>query len=587
MAFSQDGDTLATSAGADDAAVRLWHVRDRRSPVPGVVLAVNSALTLAFSPAGDVLVAGGVLGDLHAWNVTDPDNPVALDTDTSSGADKPAFTAVAFRPDGTSFVAADDSAAVSVGVRQRGEHPEDSLVLMSAGLVGQGGEQTVAFSPDGRHLLTGDRNGGVDLWTTPLPILSGGIGPDDQHGTTFNSDGTLVVSNADPQSPTDRVRLWELDTSSRPTLAATLPSQWKHAAFLSDGRTLLAEKPLGDTLGLWDIADPRHPRLAATIAETEQKHAADQAELGSPESATNRDGLLAVSLRSGAGVQLWNIHDARHPALVTTIELDAGTAGGSPESVRAMWFLDDTTLGMITDDLHLWDLRDPRHPRQSAEPINPGNASGFVFVGSTRLLLAPNPIGAGTTAWSLADIDHPVNLLEKGSTDNGKPTSIDADPGGIVYVDDRTFVAGAQNNQLIQVWDLSDAEHPTVRSSLATASTTGSLASDADGHFLASAGFADGTEHIWTLSGADEPTIADFADVPATTFLAFSPDGRSLAADLPVTAGSGVLVADGATGFAVWPTDLAPVYHRLCSIRRGVHDLHQYQPAQYFRPACQ
>jgi hypothetical protein len=313
MAFSQDGDTLATSAGADDAAVRLWHVRDRRSPVPGVVLAVNSALTLAFSPAGDVLVAGGVLGDLHAWNVTDPDNPVALDTDTSSGADKPAFTAVAFRPDGTSFVAADDSAAVSVGVRQRGEHPEDSLVLMSAGLVGQGGEQTVAFSPDGRHLLTGDRNGGVDLWTTPLPILSGGIGPDDQHGTTFNSDGTLVVSNADPQSPTDRVRLWELDTSSRPTLAATLPSQWKHAAFLSDGRTLLAEKPLGDTLGLWDIADPRHPRLAATIAETEQKHAADQAELGSPESATNRDGLLAVSLRSGAGVQLWNIHDARHP----------------------------------------------------------------------------------------------------------------------------------------------------------------------------------------------------------------------------------------------------------------------------------
>jgi WD40 repeat protein len=76
VAFSPDGDTLAvgsenSSTTGQGGRLRLWDVRDPAKPALRSTLAVSSALTVAFSPVGHLLVAAGSDDDVYAWNVAD------------------------------------------------------------------------------------------------------------------------------------------------------------------------------------------------------------------------------------------------------------------------------------------------------------------------------------------------------------------------------------------------------------------------------------------------------------------------------------------------------------------------------------
>jgi len=141
VAFSPDGKILA-SAGVEHV-VRLWDVENGR--VLRTLPHDDELMAVAFSPDGMLLAAGGYDNQIYLWGVP----PTVEQTP-----------------------AAADDQVINIGTVSR-------LEKMTTFDMPDSFVNTIAFSPDSRTLITGDRNGEVLLWdrktwqkTTCLPAQS-------------------------------------------------------------------------------------------------------------------------------------------------------------------------------------------------------------------------------------------------------------------------------------------------------------------------------------------------------------------------------------------------------------------------------
>jgi WD40 repeat protein len=221
-------------------------------------------LSVAFSPVGHLLVAAGAAEQLSAWEVPAVGQPTSVATGStvnSGPSDTNAFGAIAFRPDGRTFVTADTSGQTYMWSTQTGfgVNPEASLPDAT-------GTSSAAFSPGGHQLVTGDLGGSVVLWTMLAPLLPGGLQLD-WPGSSFGQDGTLLAVNAAIRDVNayGSATLWEIGGPGGPTRIATLPRAWTTAEFLPDGRTLLTMNAHGTELRLWG-ASARHLVPGATFS---------------------------------------------------------------------------------------------------------------------------------------------------------------------------------------------------------------------------------------------------------------------------------------------------------------------------------
>jgi WD40 repeat protein/DNA-binding SARP family transcriptional activator len=181
LAWSPDGELLATASTGDQGAVRLWN------PSNGTLVATwfpdrpTGVESLAFSPDASLLASGDANGAVHLW---------------------------------------DPATGRAVGGAMTGH---DRFVF------------ALAFSPDGRLLVTGGWDTTVRLWDTATgdpvggPIHSTGLSVD---ALVFSPDGsTLAVDNGDD------VLLWDWNADdacevatgyvARTQIAPYLPPDWR------------------------------------------------------------------------------------------------------------------------------------------------------------------------------------------------------------------------------------------------------------------------------------------------------------------------------------------------------------------------
>jgi WD40 repeat protein len=255
-AFSTNGKLLVI--GGEDGTVRLLNPATGRPVGPPLTGPGDRVGAVAFSPNGKLLATGDADGTVRLWDPA-TGSPVRATLTTSD-----LVFDVAFSPNGkllatalVSVYGGVDGGSVRLWNPATGS-PVRATPAARSNSVSVG---SVAFSPDGKLLATGDADGTVRLWDpatgrparAPLTGLASGVG-----SLAFSPDGKLLAA-ADGMA-----QLWDVATGRRIRTSLTGHTDPVCAvAFSPDGKLLATGDGKG-TVRLWDPATGHTVRTPLT-----------------------------------------------------------------------------------------------------------------------------------------------------------------------------------------------------------------------------------------------------------------------------------------------------------------------------------
>jgi serine/threonine-protein kinase len=352
-------------------------------------------------------------------------------TRSSPGGGRPASLATTFSaPVASSRPAASRPASSSAGTPARGTGapavvPAIVRTLADPG-TGTRHVNSVAFSPNGQRLATGDANGNAYLWATntgqQASTLSGSGGAK-VFAVAFSPDGT-VVATGDGNGSTG---LWNAVTGS---LLTTFQDPGGLAvnsvAFSPDGRMMATGDKNGSTY-LWRVSRTTH---AATLAST----LPDPAGAGIWAVAFSPDGGKLASGDFHGDTYLWNVT----------------AAGGSPAGpftmpggkyVTAVAFSPDgasLATGDLYGDTYVWNVSSGGHFVIS----EPDTVWGVAF--SRNGMLAIADADGITYLWDMAARRPTGTLNDPGTGADGV--------GAVAFSTDGRMLAAGDTNGSTYLW---------------------------------------------------------------------------------------------------------------------------------------
>lgn len=254
IAVTPDGRTIAFGAGSiGHASIKLWSLAAHRVTATLTGLGSQSyANSLAFSPGGDVLAAGGLDDSVKLWDIQ-----AGLGSFATLNGHRMRVADVAFSPSGAMLASASTDGTVALwktpGATFGGRHVATL---------------TVAFSPDGHLLALGADYPGataVALYALPsrrrVALLSTGTSL--VTALAFSGNGQMLAAAV--TGPTGTVRLWNLHTGQPPGQIETGQKAIFGLALNPDGRLLATASDLDPMVRLWDTTS----RLQVAVLNTD------------------------------------------------------------------------------------------------------------------------------------------------------------------------------------------------------------------------------------------------------------------------------------------------------------------------------
>ncbi len=247
VAFSNDGKVLATGSGEYsftgrniDNLVRLWDAQTGKLKVilKGHEGAVNQVI---FSPKGNLLASISGKKTIFIWDAKTGDFKFEIKTGQYS------ISSMAFSPDGKLLAAASDA----IGRKQNAVQLIDIASQKLTKSFGDHGNtiDTLAFSPDGKSIVTGAQDGNLRIWNikTKKIIKAVKVHKSSIKSAVFSPDSQLIATGG-----------FDRDVKLLNSKAGLLHSSLEHKSFVvslafsPDGK-LLASASLDKTVNLWDI----------------------------------------------------------------------------------------------------------------------------------------------------------------------------------------------------------------------------------------------------------------------------------------------------------------------------------------------
>jgi WD40 repeat protein len=222
VAFSRGGTRIVS--GSWDGSVREW---DAVAGLPIPAEQGADIRAVAFSPTGDQMASAGADGTVKLWNAKTAALIRRLGQ-PSSGYDH-AINSLAFNPqDGSQIVTGSTDGDVRVWNL---DNPQSVKTLPKVDppgppLAGKSRIQSVAFSGDGRRIVSGGFDSAVRLWNaqTLAPIGAVSANRSDEHGkvvpyqvwsVAFSPDGHQIASGSgfdlDAAGQNNLIQLWNVE----------------------------------------------------------------------------------------------------------------------------------------------------------------------------------------------------------------------------------------------------------------------------------------------------------------------------------------------------------------------------------------
>lgn len=435
VGFSSDGTLLATASA--DGYARLWHAGDWKLQSQ---LQIQATKCLAFSPEGNRLACGGY-DEFIIWDASKEEQLEA--------------------------------------------HKASGLAINS-----------VAFSPDGRQLITGgsprgSSGGELHIWdletSPPRQQLIRGHG-ESINCVAYSPDGRFVASASTDGS----AKIWDVNNVQQPQLIRAHTKSVSDFAFSDDGRLLISAG--GDGIAkAWDLATNRQ------IMTYRHGSAINCVAL-------SKNGRMLVTCGRDKQVKLWN----------TTRGNMIGTLAEFRKLVRSVSFSPDGRYllaggGMENDELKLWVFEEPRQV---------AHLSGHSMT-ITRVAFSPQG-----DVFATAGGDNIVNIWNTSSRRKTKTLRVSTNGGvrALAFSPNGATIAAGGYERLVKVFDVSSG-----RLLLTLSGHSGEILDAVytpDGRRIITAAF-DKNVKIWDAITGQEIMTVSMDTLPLA--LAFSPDTQLLA----------------------------------------------------------
>jgi WD40 repeat protein len=531
VAFALDGRLLAS--GDWDGSVHVWDTATQRPTLLAVFNDRQRVRMIAFDPARRFLAVGGdtVTGaHLHLWSVTDGTGPRRIATISLRAS---AVSALAFSP--TVPLLAATGSFPGQTLLWNVTNPAHPVALPPL----NGGSLCVAFSPDGKTLVTLDQavratrapDNEIELWDVANPENAAAaatvVVPDTFSGTVaVTPDGRLLAVTGIPAGSSSETFLWNIADIRNPVALPGLKGPGATVALTRQGRRQLLATGGNGVVALWDVTDPASARLLghAVIGRRGDTEADIKVAL-SP------GGKVLAALGTGDGIiRLWSLRDLSHISAIGELR---GAPDGSLTLGAGGQTLADTADGQpegAASQTALWKLGGPQ--------------------GLRRVAHLPSLI-AGATATAL---DPAAPILATGGT------------GGVV-----------------RLWNVPPSGRPILLATLSgTTAPQAALAFSPGGEILASAD-SNGSVHLWDISNVHAPvTIGDFSTPQGSTLIGLDQPAHG-------TVGQVAETVVGTDIFDTWNINASAMTSRVCASSGDAitpTQWNQYVPGQPYKPPC-
>lgn len=329
--FSADGRFLASFAGYGSYSIKLWGLKSGE-PFKSFKLKPYSKNPAAFSPDSKYIASVDDEFKVELWDVEK-----GTERDLISSAQRN-YSSVRFSPDGKTlaYIGVFGTSVEIVNIQRDYESkklPADSFVDSSDSLR----LISVAFSPNGRKLISGSSDNTIKMWdvnsTRLIKTIPGHTG--EVYSAVFSPNGQIIASGGKDKT----IRLWNA-ISGRPVRTLKGHTGEVMSIDFSPGGKILASASFDRTVKLWDAATGK-------ILRTLSGHTGEvQSVKFSP------DGKLLASGSYDTQIKLWETATGRE--LCSLIALDKndwlvvtpeGLFDGSPDALKyIIWRLDNNTF---------------------------------------------------------------------------------------------------------------------------------------------------------------------------------------------------------------------------------------------------